>query len=203
MTNFKTFRFWPKDDLLTGYYRSLNAKNSEYGDVSATGLSYPGIHHLPFAPVYDSITLRQNLGTIESIDTFYRLTTPSMNLPTYIHNDTAMADVTGILYLNREGRGGTALWKHKESGLISTPTQTDLDRLGHDYMTKLTEDGINESAWEMRELAEMEFGKFVAFDSNLWHSCYPRGGWGTTPEDGRLIQVFFMKGLSWNHKNEL
>lgn len=176
--------------------RRYHATHRNFEEVAATGVSYPGIARLPIIPALDYSLIERKLGRFAHSETFFRLTTPTQKLPTYIHNDLALADVTAILYLNRQVKGGTALWRHRESGLTSAPTDTDLQRLGLDYMRKLIEDGTDESKWEQVELAEMKFGRLVAFPSGLWHSCYPRGGWGESPEDGRLIQVYFLKGTS-------
>lgn len=186
------------DDFIGGQIdaRRFHATHRDFQEVGATGVVYPGIARLPIIPMVDHSLLERKVSRFQHGESFFRLTMPSQPPPTYIHNDLALADITAILYLNRMGKGGTALWKHRESGLTSAPTSADLQRLGLDYMRKLIEDGTDESKWELDELCDMKYGRLVAFDSGLWHSCYPRGGWGTDAEDGRLIQVYFLKGLT-------
>ena len=153
-----------------------------YRDVEATGAIFPNIGEIP-----PEMILPGQLS-------FFRLTLPDDILPTYIHNDSAMAKTTGILYLNLPSQceGGTAFWKHKESGLTSAPTPADLEVLGADYVQKLVEDGLQEDRWEQTGLVDMRFNRLLVFDSALWHSPWPRKGWGSDISNGRLIQVFFL-----------
>lgn len=181
--------FLIKDFLLAPDFRRYHAYTSEFSRVDG----YEGISPITEHKYQDRDNLKSFFGFPIEYNTFYRITLPEYELPTYIHNDAAMARMTGILYLNRGITSKTAFWKHKESGLISAPTQIDLDRLGPDYMKKIVEDGLIESKWEQNGLVEAEYNDFLAFDSNLWHSCSPRGGFGKDVYDGRLIQVYFIQ----------
>lgn len=172
--------------------RRVQALEAKFDPVDAGGLVFPGIsllqtndvHSMPFSNTRN-----------KKVQEFFRLTLEDSNLPTFVHNDTAMATTTGILYLNqkRQCAGGTAFWKHRETGLIAHPTPEQLDALGGTaFLQQLVADGLDESKWEQIGLVEMEWNRLLLFDSALFHSPYPRKGWGTTVEDGRLIQVYFM-----------
>jgi hypothetical protein len=52
-------------------------------------------------------------------------------------------------------------------------------------------DWNNESSWEMVGLAEIRLGRAVIFESELFHSRYPFGAFGSGANDGRLIAVAF------------
>lgn len=170
--------------------RRIEALKVNYGVEKATGLEFPGI---AVVPKVSQLDLKRFPGPKpKSVDTFFRLNVPSMAQPTDIHTDNAMATRTAVLYLSHKNIGGTAFWKHKESGLTRAPTQADLQVLGGDYMNKLREDGIHRERWEQVALAEAAFNRLVVFDSALWHSSFPGSGWGTNAKDGRLIQVFFI-----------
>lgn len=122
-----------------------------------------------------------------SLINFFRLTLKHYELPTYIHTDAAMAEYTGILYLNKKGPPhGTQFWRHKHSGLSCLPevVSQDWDR-----------DGLDESLWEPTERVEAKFNRFILFNSRLFHSPWPRQGFGDSVANGRLIEVFFVDGV--------
>lgn len=130
-----------------------------------------------------------------AVTEFFRLTLADDVLPTFIHDDAAMARRTGILYLNtqRTCQGGTAFWRHRSSGLVAHPTDDELAVLGGDaFIEQLRSDGLDESKWEQTGMVEMKWNRLLMFDSRLFHSPYPRQGWGSSVDDGRLIQVYFL-----------
>lgn len=185
MTNLTIIDSWLRDPV----ERRNQALQKQYkkDSTEGAGAEYEGIARTELDP-------EDGIGDCE---TFFRLTLPQYTQPTFIHNDAALCRSTGILYLNDTPyimQNGTAFWMHKESGLLRAPTHADLKILGPDYMTKLIEDGLDESCWEMTEFCPMKFNRFLMFDSSLWHSCYPRGGWGTDVNNGRLIQVYLIEG---------
>jgi len=122
---------------------------------------------------------------------FYRTGTPGNEPTTYIHADRNCAEMAGVLYLNTpdQCRGGTAFWKHKRSGcdsikdMILSQKFTDFDELNRD--------GNDEANWEMTGLVPMKFNRFVCYPTDVFHSRYPKEGWGADLENGRLIWVCF------------
>lgn len=153
---------------------------SKFETIEATGVEFPGIARLS---THDSKRLKSYVPH-ETCTEFFRLTREGDILPTYIHNDAAMARWTGILYLNKAPVGGTAFWQHRG-------TKTTRPSPTHN-IEKLREDGLHQERWELRHVVEMKWNRLVLFDARLWHSPFPRSGWGSSPSDGRLIQVYFM-----------
>lgn len=172
--------------------RRVQALEAKFDPVDAGGLIFPGI-----SPLQTNDVLSMPFADARFCKPieFFRLTLDGDILPTYIHNDLAMARKTGVLYLNQERqcKGGTAFWKHKETGLVAHPSPEELEALGGEsFIAQLQRDGLDESKWEQTGLVEMKWNRLLLFDSALFHSPYPRPGWGKGVEDGRLIQVYFL-----------
>jgi len=168
--------------LADPYARREAALKADYEPVpDPSGALFPGIaqyesddwafmqNNLPGKPAYE----------------FFRLTLANDKLPTFIHNDLSMARTTGILFLNEPETeaGGTAFWRHKEQNCDSINPKED--------PSQYVADGLDETKWECRRIVEMRFNRLILFDSALWHSPFPRAGWGDSPANGRLIQVYF------------
>jgi hypothetical protein len=73
--------------------RRKHALSGHFKPVEAPGGFFPGIN-----------TDAVNDFPFTKVLTFYRLTLKGDTLPTFIHNDLAMARMTGILYLGRRIR---------------------------------------------------------------------------------------------------
>lgn len=161
------------DDFLSDYkQRRAQALSGQFAPHDAPGGSFPGIN-----------TQAVNDFPYARVQTFYRLTLTDDALPTFIHNDCAMARTTGVLFLS-EGTGGTAFWTHKASGSTGAH-ELDLP------IERYHADSFDERNWRLRRVVAWQPNRLVLFPSELWHSPYPRNGWGASPETGRLIQVYF------------
>jgi Family of unknown function (DUF6445) len=116
-----------------------------------------------------------------------------------IHVDAC--DWTGIVYLalDRNSQGGTTLFQHKRTGLRSRPTISDLKRLGYPDMDAfeldvLKQDGRDFTAWEPDVQIDMRFNRLLLFrGGHLFHA--PDQYFGTSTENGRLVQLFFFREL--------
>lgn len=102
---------------------------------------------------------------------------------------------SGVLYLSQPvgEDSGTDFYRHRASGMTRAPlTRTELSRYGvSDYpqmwsevITPHTHDMTH---WEHVRRVEMKFNRLVFFRPWLWHAAGP--GFGSMPEDGRLIVV--------------
>ena len=104
---------------------------------------------------------------------------------------------SGILYLSRpeDCRGGTEFFRHKRTGTDRFPlTQEQLSATGfasfeqaHEVM--VGKEGRDRSAWEPVMSVPMMYNRLVLLRPWLWHTAGP--GFGTTPEDGRLVYLMF------------
>ncbi len=109
-----------------------------------------------------------------------------------VHADPSALWWVGVCYLSlpQHCRGGTAFYRHKGLGLDRTPTrQAEIDAVGAPGVAELlARDGPDAEAWEELMTVPMRFNRAIFYRPWLWHSAGP--GFGSTPEDGRLIQVF-------------
>jgi hypothetical protein len=167
------------------------ARGSDFQTCEFQGAQYKGVGGKN-QPVDMEARIGRLLGfPIKITLSFYRLGTPENEPTTYIHADRNCATWAGVLYLNEpeQCRGGTAFWRHKDSGreslseLINSSAFTDFDQLNRE--------GNDESFWEMTGLVGMKFNRLVVYKSDLFHSRYPKAGFGSSPKDGRLIWTCF------------
>jgi len=115
-----------------------------------------------------------------------------------VHVDVGV-DWSGILYLNRPEhcRGGTHFYRHRATGTDHAPvTAADLARCnasttGEALDRILGQDSNDEAQWESTLTVPMRFNRLVLFRPLLWHSAGE--GFGTSIEDGRLVQLFFLR----------
>lgn len=124
------------------------------------------------------------MGPVDMLGMGYRLN-HSGELPnSYIHSDIGWGTHAFVLYLS-DGPGGTAFWRHKETGLIRL-VPGDADALA------ATVPDLNDSdRWDMTNIVEMKFNRATIYDSTLFHSRYPFEAFGDDNETGRLVAVAF------------
>jgi hypothetical protein len=128
--------------------------------------------------------LERVMGPVEMLGMAYRLNFAGEVPNAAVHSDIGWGTHALVLYLS-EGEGGTAFWRHKATGA---------ERLAFgdvDLLEQVQGDWNNESSWEMVGLAEIRLGRAVIFESELFHSRYPFGAFGSGANDGRLIAVAF------------
>jgi len=116
-----------------------------------------------------------------------------------VHVDVGV-EWSGVLYLNRpeQCQGGTIFYRHHATGTERAPVSAEelarcrfataqqaLDRI-------LGEDSNDETKWDQLTTVPMRFNRLVLFRPWLWHSG--TAGFGDSPETGRLVQLFFLRG---------
>lgn len=163
-----------------------------FGAAEFDGREYRGVARASEsedAAVADAVRYRTGKGIKIKLSLFRSGRAEGDDPTTYIHADSAVkAQYAGVLYLTRDSdaRGGTAFWRHRSLGIEALPgfvTQEFADRLNHD--------GGNESLWEMTRMVDMQFNRFVIYPTSVFHSRYPRQGFGQSLEDSRLIYACF------------
>ena len=111
-----------------------------------------------------------------------------------VHSDNITAAYAGMLYLTPDEncKGGTALWKHKETGWHQMPNPEEMAAAGF-TRERIVEEWKNPDAWELTGLAPLKFNRWVAYPAAAWHSRYPLRGWGTSenPASARLTYNLF------------
>lgn len=106
---------------------------------------------------------------------------------------------SGILYLTRPEhcQGGTEFFRHKALGTDRCPIYAhEVREYGvgtyFEAADKIIQRDSNDlSRWELLMTVPMRFNRLVLIRPWLWHTAGP--SFGATPEDGRLVQLFFFK----------
>lgn len=127
-----------------------------------------------------------------------------------IHIDQPATESTrhhaGVLYLNEPAqcRGGTSFWRHQATGWSCRPTLAALKAQGFgssaDFQRrclkttqKLPFEALKagRAGWELLFEVPMRANRLVLYRSDFFHSI--SDVFGSTPEDGRLVQLFFFE----------
>lgn len=125
--------------------------------------------------------IEQAIGPVEMLGMAYRLNYGGENPNAAIHSDLGWGTHAAVVYLS-EGEGGTAFWKHKTTGS---------ERYSPDLYEQVIGDVDDPEAWEQTGLCDIRFNRAVIYESALFHSRWPFGAFGDSPETGRLIVVAF------------
>lgn len=123
-------------------------------------------------------------GPVEMFMQGYRLNYAGEMPNAAVHSDLGWGTHAAVVYLC-EGEGGTAFWRHKA-------TRTERIAVGNvELFGSVRNDWNVADAWEMTDVAPLAFNRAALYDGSLFHSRFPFEGFGSTPEDGRLIAVAF------------
>lgn len=171
---------------------------STYKTVEHNGLNYRGISLQEDKESYEKI---QKVFGFEKVtfECFYRRYMAGEENETYIHNDSNISTITGVLFLNEPSqcRGGTAFWKHKLYGWDCQPTKEEIEAKGlrdtKELWDKVYQDGFEEFKWQMTDYVPLAFNRLILFGGKRFHSRYPKEAFGTEIGNARLVKVFFMQ----------
>ena len=133
--------------------------------------------------------IEDRLGPVDMLGMGFRLNYGGEMPNAAIHSDLGWGTHAAVLYLS-EGEGGTAFWRHKETGATRVnPGDTELfERVRHDWG--------DASKWEQVFLSGIEMGKAIIYESAMFHSRWPFQAFGDSPETGRLISVAFFSPVA-------
>lgn len=120
-----------------------------------------------------------------------------------VHVDPAA--YSGILYLSRPedcarpDAGGTDFFRHRRTGLEAVPQDpARIAASGYDNLDALIEDVVNKDTclpakWERTLRIPPRFNRLLLFSPWQFHNAAP--GFGTTPENSRLVMLLFFGKL--------
>lgn len=113
-----------------------------------------------------------------------------------VHMDGA-SDWAGLIYLNppEQCEGGTAFYRHRETGLDGPVEGKDLERFGFETWQALEDniierDTLRPEAWEETMFVGMKFNRLVLFRGGSMFHCHTHS-FGTDKENARMTQNFF------------
>lgn len=107
----------------------------------------------------------------------------------YVHSDREAGDYTAIVYLSEHDEGsGTGFYKHRETGLTRMPSFAQL-AAEPEFFEQLKREMVLGSPdhWEQVKFVPGDFNRALIFDAPLFHARSPKHGFGSTPEEGRMV----------------
>ena len=123
----------------------------------------------------------------ESYSGAFQYTT--QNDRTWIHAD-GWNTWAGVCYLtpNAPVSGGTGIFRHKETGLSTTPRLEDGSR-NEELLDKIYEDARDYTKWDQTAMVGNVYNRLVLYKGDLFHASLDY--FGKNLHDGRLFQTFF------------
>src|SRR6185312_11812343 len=114
----------------------------------------------------------------------------------WVHSDDICAQFASVLYLNppEQCKGGTAFWRHKEINIDRLPSKDQLlsaNINADEFYSNMDQEWKVLESWEQTNFVPMKWNRFITYPTCLFHSRYPFEGFGTGPQDGRLIWICF------------
>lgn len=192
-----------KDPMLV---RNL-ALETSYQDV--TKLNYPGLqsdmafYNQDIIKRFEKLLNDEIDPKVESL-TFgkFRFMTRESGSRIKIHVD-GLAEWTGLIYLNTPDQceGGTAFYRHIDTGLEGPPRPDQMKKFGFESVLDfeqriIAEQSLDLSRWEETTFVGMRFNRLVLFRGNELFHCHTHG-FGNTNENARLTQNFSLTLNAW------
>jgi hypothetical protein len=173
-----------RQSALHSGFGTWKPNKGEVGSSVYDGMNFWGDHALMLKGLVKAV----GKGVYPN-DMFFRVT----NLDTeaaYVHSDRQSGDYTAIVYLSEhdEKESGTGFYRHRETGWTTMPSFEELRQTPEFFnrlKTQMVEGG--DDTWALVRFVPGKFNRAVIFDAPLFHARHPRHGFGSTPEDGRLI----------------
>jgi hypothetical protein len=193
------------DDFLSDPYAARRAALGLGYDPALQHGNFPGLNSslaLDTAPIDAAVSrlLGVKLGPMPGTQHGHcRLTGKGAKGRSGVHVDPAA--YSGILYLSRPedcarpDAGGTDFFRHRRTGLEAVPQDpVKIAASGYDDVNALVEDVVNKDTtlpakWERTLRVPARFNRLLLFSPWQFHNAAP--GFGTTPEDSRLVMLLF------------
>lgn len=193
------------DNFLPDFWSARNfALGQKFGEESYRGASYDGI--APDWGRFPTEHLENVVGfPIQPTMSYFRLNLLSEKESTgpFIHVDHEVegSKWAALIYLTSpeldiKNYGGTAFWRHKEFGISGLPTSLEVVKSYTDpidFIEDINKDGFDESKWELEGLIRMKSNRLLVYPGDIFHSRWPKQGFGTEAKDGRLVWVCFFR----------
>ena len=152
------------------------------------GIFYPGVTLNIPAPIKEEVKhkIEETVGRAITVNfMFMRLSTKGTKAPHQAHTDSTMGEKSLMLYLNREKdcAGGTSFVEHW--------TGMDTDPATEKELNIWLSDHSKPDKWAIRKMFKMKENAGCIFNAPMMHRAEPIGGFGDSPEDGRLVLTAF------------
>lgn len=185
------------DDFLDDYDAfEEQARAGTFEDVTnpQDGVIYPGIgRHVPLeiaAEVTAKIAAIMSVSTDRihySIPMSLRLSVDGTKAPQQAHTDIMMGDYNFILYLDDgDIHTGTSIVKHI-SGMECVESASDVELLNAETNKY--------DSWKIVSMCQARKNRAAIIPSRLFHRAEPASGFGSSPQNGRLVLLAFFSIL--------
>lgn len=169
--------------------------SSEFSSATGPdGATYTGISRYPVPHWFDRIVHILGKPITPRIACF-RLNLEGELPHSWVHSDDICAEYASVLYLNpaSQCQGGTAFWRHTALNLDRLPTKANLGNglYAEWFYRMMSREWKDLTFWQQVDFVPMQFNRFITYPTCLFHSRYPFTGFGTGPQDGRLIWICF------------
>lgn len=156
------------------------------------GAFYTGISLFQVPHWYDRISECVGSKIIPKLSAF-RMNLQGELPHSWVHSDDICAKFASVLYLNPREQcyGGTAFWKHRKLGIDRLPAWEELNGTAETFYKQMDSDWKDLSLWEQIDFVPMVSNRFITYPTCFFHSRFPFEGFGSGPEDGRLIWICF------------
>ena len=178
------------------------------------GQNYPGsqTEGQPCQQIMERIAtaLGREIRFISPDNASYRLSHADATARTDIHVDNETGNnfqfYAGVLYLNppEQCQGGTSFWRHRPSGWTRRLPEADVKAGGYpsfkefqkrwlpnSKVQKFNELQAQRDSWVALLEVPMRHNRLIVYKGHYFHSISKV--FGDTPEDGRLVQLFFFE----------
>lgn len=120
----------------------------------------------------------------ENVTIFLRKSPQGVHVPHIAHTDISMGAMSLMLYCNNFEGGGTAMLRHRETGICYAPESQE-------YVELMQKDQNSPEKWAIVDMAHMKENRAAIFDAGKFHCAMPIGGFGEGNESRVVLTVFF------------
>lgn len=180
--------------IIDGFLKSYDLLKDHIRDASFSDVVNPvdGAHY-PFIclslPDVVRAELEQRIKELIGRDpvsatVFLRKSPKDVHVPHIAHTDNSMGDLSLMLYCNEYEGGGTAMLRHRETGICYAPESPG-------YVEKMQQDQNSPDKWAVVDMVNMKENRAVIFDAGKFHCAMPIGGFGEGAESRVVLTAFF------------
>lgn len=167
-----------REELLSGTFDSIINP--------LDGVEYPAINKDLPAALLSELVMGVEVIVGQAIKpglAFARATYAGLSAPNKIHSDLVMGRYAAHVYLSEEWpeHSGTSFYKNKI--------------LGFRHKAEMDPSSIRSNEpedWERYCAAQAKLNRLLIHRGEAWHLAEPIGGWGDSPESGRLVVTMFL-----------
>lgn len=177
-----------RDSALASGFGTWAPGEGDLGRSKYAGINYNGKHGI----LMEAVSNVMGGTPIFPNQMFFRITRPNECDHGFIHSDRMYGMKTAIIYLTESPKdqpvSGTSFFRHIPTGDLAMP---DPVRLTTKEVAQLKKDALEggDKTWQQTDFVAGVFNRLLVFDAPLYHSRWPKQGYGETNEDGRMVWV--------------